>query len=167
MRRRPSSSRTLVRATCALAAQGRPMLAPLHTHAHLTRIPTSRICCTNWSAATCGCAAGHRRTSGTDARDWCDGWPLDVALLVDACWRCGETMGGRCTLLDCVQNVARWSRRCAAQCPAMRDCAALVARKNRGGCAAGRPPLRRCSGDVVTAGLISSRVWFGPVPGSP
>ncbi|KZV06733.1 hypothetical protein F511_45785 [Dorcoceras hygrometricum] len=36
-----------------------------------------------------------------------------------------------------------------------------------GGAAAGRPPLRRCSGDVVTAGLISSRVWFGPVPGSP
>ncbi|KZV27995.1 hypothetical protein F511_27321 [Dorcoceras hygrometricum] len=33
--------------------------------------------------------------------------------------------------------------------------------------AAGRPPLRRVSGDVVTAGLISSRVWFGPVPGSP
>ncbi|KZV49085.1 putative receptor-like protein kinase-like [Dorcoceras hygrometricum] len=29
-----------------------------------------------------------------------------------------------------------------------------------------RPPLRRVSGDVVTA-LISSRVWFGPVPGSP
>ncbi|KZT76450.1 hypothetical protein F511_46525 [Dorcoceras hygrometricum] len=30
-----------------------------------------------------------------------------------------------------------------------------------------RPPLRRVSGDVVTAGLNSSRVWFGPVPGSP
>ncbi|KZV25829.1 hypothetical protein F511_12236 [Dorcoceras hygrometricum] len=29
------------------------------------------------------------------------------------------------------------------------------------------PPLRRVSGDVVTAGLNSSRVWFGPVPGSP
>ncbi|KZT75953.1 hypothetical protein F511_47023 [Dorcoceras hygrometricum] len=36
-----------------------------------------------------------------------------------------------------------------------------------GGAAAGRPPLRRYSGDVVTAGLISSRFWFGPVPGSP
>ncbi|KZV36816.1 hypothetical protein F511_22851 [Dorcoceras hygrometricum] len=37
--------------------------------------------------------------------------------------------------------------------------------------AAGRPslrsPPRRVSGDVVTAGLNSSRVWFGPVPGSP
>ncbi|KZT76828.1 hypothetical protein F511_46147 [Dorcoceras hygrometricum] len=33
--------------------------------------------------------------------------------------------------------------------------------------AAGRPPLRRRSGDIVTAGLNSFRVWFGPVPGSP
>ncbi|KZV06899.1 hypothetical protein F511_45618 [Dorcoceras hygrometricum] len=33
--------------------------------------------------------------------------------------------------------------------------------------AAGRPPLRRVSGDVVATGLISSRVWFGPVPSSP
>ncbi|KZV32774.1 hypothetical protein F511_26975 [Dorcoceras hygrometricum] len=30
-----------------------------------------------------------------------------------------------------------------------------------------RPPAGRRSGDVVTADLISSRVWFGPVPGSP
>ncbi|KZV41225.1 glutamate synthase [Dorcoceras hygrometricum] len=36
-----------------------------------------------------------------------------------------------------------------------------------GGAAVGRPPLRRVSGDVVTAGLISSRVWFGHFPGSP
>ncbi|KZV44855.1 hypothetical protein F511_17032 [Dorcoceras hygrometricum] len=36
-----------------------------------------------------------------------------------------------------------------------------------GGAAVGRPPLRRSSGDIVTAGLNSSRVWFGPVPGSP
>ncbi|KZV23380.1 hypothetical protein F511_43545 [Dorcoceras hygrometricum] len=33
--------------------------------------------------------------------------------------------------------------------------------------AAAPPPLRRVSCDVVTAGLNSSRVWFGPVPGSP
>ncbi|KZV40418.1 hypothetical protein F511_43249 [Dorcoceras hygrometricum] len=33
--------------------------------------------------------------------------------------------------------------------------------------AVGRPPLRRVSDDVVTAGPILSRVWFGPVPGSP
>ncbi|KZV06794.1 RNA-binding protein 40-like [Dorcoceras hygrometricum] len=29
------------------------------------------------------------------------------------------------------------------------------------------PPAGRRSGDVKTAGLISSRVWFEPVPGSP
>ncbi|KZT75510.1 hypothetical protein F511_47465 [Dorcoceras hygrometricum] len=29
------------------------------------------------------------------------------------------------------------------------------------------PPAGRRSRDVVTAGLISSRFWFGPVPGSP
>ncbi|KZT75581.1 hypothetical protein F511_47393 [Dorcoceras hygrometricum] len=45
--------------------------------------------------------------------------------------------------------------------------AARCLRDLRGGGAAGRPPLRRVSGDVVTAGLTSSRVWFGPVPGSP
>ncbi|KZT76510.1 hypothetical protein F511_46464 [Dorcoceras hygrometricum] len=33
--------------------------------------------------------------------------------------------------------------------------------------AAAQTMLRRISGDVVTAGLNSSRVWFGPVPGSP
>ncbi|KZT76825.1 hypothetical protein F511_46150 [Dorcoceras hygrometricum] len=36
-----------------------------------------------------------------------------------------------------------------------------------GGAAAVRPPLRRVSDDVVTAGLNSFRVWFGPVLGSP
>ncbi|KZT76344.1 hypothetical protein F511_46629 [Dorcoceras hygrometricum] len=30
-----------------------------------------------------------------------------------------------------------------------------------------RPPAGRRSGDVVTAGLNSFRVWFGPVLGSP
>ncbi|KZT76637.1 hypothetical protein F511_46338 [Dorcoceras hygrometricum] len=29
------------------------------------------------------------------------------------------------------------------------------------------PPAGRRSGDVMTAGLNSFRVWFGPVPGSP
>ncbi|KZT76928.1 hypothetical protein F511_46046 [Dorcoceras hygrometricum] len=59
-------------------------------------------------------------------------------------------------------------------CVTLRGCVALVAAARPLRCAqefvvaaAGRPPLRRCSADVVTAGLISSRVWFGPVPGSP
>ncbi|KZT75839.1 hypothetical protein F511_47136 [Dorcoceras hygrometricum] len=33
--------------------------------------------------------------------------------------------------------------------------------------AAAPAPLRRISGNVVTAGLNSFRVYFGPVPGSP
>ncbi|KZV13773.1 pentatricopeptide repeat-containing protein chloroplastic [Dorcoceras hygrometricum] len=38
-----------------------------------------------------------------------------------------------------------------------------------GGRRSGAAPamLRQVSGDVVTAGLNSSRVWFGPVPGQP
>ncbi|KZV54287.1 hypothetical protein F511_22839 [Dorcoceras hygrometricum] len=80
------------------------------------------------------------------------------------------------TLLD----VARWTRDTAARCSAAPcvvcgACSPLGASCARvrpcGACdfvaAAGRPPLRRVSGDVVTAGLVSSRVWFGPVPGSP
>ncbi|KZV07104.1 hypothetical protein F511_45415 [Dorcoceras hygrometricum] len=61
-----------------------------------------------------------------------------------------------------------------ARCAMMRALAARLsprrapcdARESRGG-AAGRPPIRRVSDDVTTAGLISSRVWFGPVSGSP
>ncbi|KZV30485.1 hypothetical protein F511_25390 [Dorcoceras hygrometricum] len=56
---------------------------------------------------------------------------------------------------------ARLRRTC---CGRMRS---LVPCDFDGGAAAGRPPLRRVSGDVVTGDLISSRVWFGPVPGSP
>ncbi|KZV51020.1 hypothetical protein F511_31996 [Dorcoceras hygrometricum] len=97
-----------------------------------------------------------------------------LCAMVDACWHCRATMAGRSTLLDCVQNVARGSRWCADQRRTIgRDCAALVAAarpyfvRKFEVAAAGRPPLLRVSGDVVTAGLISSRVWFGPVPGSP
>ncbi|KZT76707.1 hypothetical protein F511_46266 [Dorcoceras hygrometricum] len=45
--------------------------------------------------------------------------------------------------------------------------APLAARAISSMAAAGPRMLRRVSGDVVTAGLNSSRVWFGPVPGSP
>ncbi|KZV57271.1 hypothetical protein F511_33062 [Dorcoceras hygrometricum] len=88
-----------------------------------------------------------------------------AALLCDSL---GATSRNRCTTLalearcwprardDGRHEVRRW---------------ALVARaaavRFYGGGGGGRPPLRRSSGDVVTAGLISSRVWFGPVPGSP
>ncbi|KZV19198.1 DNA-directed RNA polymerase V subunit 1 [Dorcoceras hygrometricum] len=50
---------------------------------------------------------------------------------------------------------------------ARRGVARVAAVNFRGGGAAGRPPLQQVSGDVVTAGLNSSRVWFGPVPCSP
>ncbi|KZT75777.1 hypothetical protein F511_47198 [Dorcoceras hygrometricum] len=59
--------------------------------------------------------------------------------------------GGRCWSImrdDGRRGLRRWLARWA-----------LVAR-----C---RPPLRRVSDDIVTAGLNSFRVWFGPVPGSP
>ncbi|KZV07069.1 hypothetical protein F511_45448 [Dorcoceras hygrometricum] len=80
--------------------------------------------------------------------------------------RCGRELvarGGRTSLLEWATLGAAWST------PVVRSlrnvaCAAaaflLVA-------AAGRPALWRVSGDVVTAGLNSSRFWFGPVPGSP
>ncbi|KZT76923.1 hypothetical protein F511_46053 [Dorcoceras hygrometricum] len=59
-----------------------------------------------------------------------------------------------------VARDARWPRDVALDVVRCR-------RDFRGGGAADRPPLRRVSGNVVTAGLNSSRVWFGPVPGSP
>ncbi|KZV07014.1 hypothetical protein F511_45502 [Dorcoceras hygrometricum] len=86
-------------------------------------------------------------------RRWLGYWLRDVGdawcRLVDAC----------CTLV--ARRCERRPRACLGR---VRPCGA----RNfvRGG-AARRPPLRRIFGDVVTAGLISSRVWFGPVPGSP
>ncbi|KZV19097.1 hypothetical protein F511_43742 [Dorcoceras hygrometricum] len=67
--------------------------------------------------------------------------------------------------------VASWMRRLvdAARHSRARCCgrARLASRENFS-CGGRRPAaaptmLRRVSGDVVTAGLISSRVWFGPV----
>ncbi|KZV26228.1 hypothetical protein F511_43909 [Dorcoceras hygrometricum] len=60
-----------------------------------------------------------------------------------------------------------WRRLVDARCALVAERRARCRRAFCGGGAAGWPPLRRVSGDVVTAGLISSRVWFGPVPGSP
>ncbi|KZV06629.1 hypothetical protein F511_45890 [Dorcoceras hygrometricum] len=60
------------------------------------------------------------------------------------------------------------ARNCARRCIALGAASrALPPRFRGGGAAVGRPPLRRVSGDVVTAGLNSSRFWFRPVPGSP
>ncbi|KZV27884.1 hypothetical protein F511_26220 [Dorcoceras hygrometricum] len=102
---------------------------------------------------------------GSAASRLCIGWPLDVAR-----------DGRRWAALS--EMARRWAAdaRCWSATLAVAGHArcALAARRRAPPCenfslaaAAGRPPLRRVSSDVVTASLNSSRVWFGPVPGSP
>ncbi|KZV07076.1 hypothetical protein F511_45441 [Dorcoceras hygrometricum] len=67
-------------------------------------------------------------------------------------------MGGRCC--DGRRPLRHDAR---AGCALVVSACALAARENL----EVAPPAGRRSGDVATAGLISSRVWFGPVPGSP
>ncbi|KZV23610.1 hypothetical protein F511_24019 [Dorcoceras hygrometricum] len=93
-------------------------------------------------ADRCRCMLSH------DVRRWPDG----EALQVDA----GSSLCARRLRAICARRCVALARRLARCRRSFRWCAA-----------AGRPPLPRVSGDVVTAGLISSRVWFGPVPGSP
>ncbi|KZV39884.1 hypothetical protein F511_06470 [Dorcoceras hygrometricum] len=114
-----------------------------------------RVACDRRHRRACGCAtaverAAMRRTKYGD-RPWAIGRRLG---------RCGRTLGdaGR-TLSSANAPLKR-----AASRDGPRTAAANFSwwrRRRR------RPPLRRRSGDVVTAGLNSSRVWFGPVPGSP
>ncbi|KZT76531.1 F-box/LRR-repeat protein-like [Dorcoceras hygrometricum] len=114
-------------------------------------------------------------------------WPRRRALAETS--RAGRSLATRSCFSRRAQEAQLVSPSCAAAgrpwlavaacCPAVveRGCAQFVARpcaRVRPCCsrefkmaAAGRPPLRRCSDDVVTAGLISSRVLFEPVPGSP
>ncbi|KZT75293.1 hypothetical protein F511_47682 [Dorcoceras hygrometricum] len=86
---------------------------------------------------------------------------------MDGEWSTGcERRRRRCTL-----GIGRWSNVCAARWRTLAARCAIAPRLSRAkslmAAAGGRPPLRRVSGDVVTAGLNSSRVWFGPVSGSP
>ncbi|KZV43245.1 hypothetical protein F511_09831 [Dorcoceras hygrometricum] len=90
-------------------------------------------------------------------------WPRRCAT-VEAPLHAGLAAGGRRLASAAGRACAphdgtRWPRDARLR----RACRA----QNHGGAVAGPPPLRRVSGDVVTAGLFSSRVWFGPVPGSP
>ncbi|KZV18336.1 hypothetical protein F511_23934 [Dorcoceras hygrometricum] len=101
--------------------------------------------------------------------------PISSGLLVQAdegvslpVYAIGSKAGRREDACRCARRalVARWLRdaramRCGggAHLFAPRLMSLVAA-------AAGRSPLRRVPGDVVTAGLNSSRVWFGPVPGS-
>ncbi|KZV34266.1 hypothetical protein F511_20793 [Dorcoceras hygrometricum] len=116
--------------------------------------------------------AHHRRARRTMLRR--------VLRAVDAASREGPrtSPGRRCAMIEATARDFAPVVRCGGRslCAPWPDEAKLDGRWLRarpprffvgGGAAAGRPPLRRCSGDVVTAGMISSRVWFGPVPGSP
>ncbi|KZT75816.1 hypothetical protein F511_47159 [Dorcoceras hygrometricum] len=72
-----------------------------------------------------------------------------VALLVDACCRCGATVARRS---DAAGRLVRRARcAVAARRRALPPRSSWWWRRRR-------PPLRRVSGDVVTAGLFSSRV---------
>ncbi|KZV17491.1 hypothetical protein F511_10878 [Dorcoceras hygrometricum] len=123
--------------------------------------------------------SGDCATAGRDmhaaSRRCCESWPDIVARAGRAsCAMLAETLrdGGGATARcagrwRALLGIGRWSngvRHTMAHVGrAMRDCAALVARK----ILAAAPPAGRRSGDVMTAGLNSSRVCFGPFPGSP
>ncbi|KZT76384.1 2-aminoethanethiol dioxygenase-like [Dorcoceras hygrometricum] len=85
-------------------------------------------------------------------------------------WRCSDAAGRPDAAHDDAGRVLRaLTGRVVAQRlrRAIERGAARCRRVFRGGGAAGLPPLRRVSGDVVTAGPNYFRVSFGPVPGSP
>ncbi|KZT76918.1 hypothetical protein F511_46057 [Dorcoceras hygrometricum] len=108
------------------------------------------------------CCAARCAAPRLTLRRWKGAGPHDCRLLADAMILAAAHRGllQRLAFMRCVSHVdARWR----AIAPRL----VTAVREIRGGAAAGRPPLRRVSGDVVTAGLNSSRVWFGPVPGSP
>ncbi|KZT76474.1 beta-galactosidase 1 [Dorcoceras hygrometricum] len=162
MRRRPSSSRARVHATCALAAQGRPTLAPLRAHARLSRIPTSRTCCANGRPLRAAVRLDVGRflrarwllDDRRSARWWpaCCRWSAhDGAAGCRKLWaaaaanhgRCLAPLG-RCWSTPVAQRCARWPRACRGRVRPSGARDFVMA-------AAGRPPLRRRSGDVVTA----------------
>ncbi|KZV33844.1 peroxisomal membrane protein 11-3 [Dorcoceras hygrometricum] len=93
-------------------------------------------------------AATHRRVDCATWRRRCaHGWPLD-------CARAPRRFA----------HVVAWSAAHVAAARAFLRHAKFLRRRRP---AAAPTMLRRVSDDVVTAGLSSSRVWFGPIPGSP
>ncbi|KZT76809.1 hypothetical protein F511_46168 [Dorcoceras hygrometricum] len=109
-----------------------------------------RRCCFDWSSAAA-------REEGDE------GWSLAYQWIRTAarCWACNSCMAA--PLAGVVVRRYRMERRsCSGHARALGPHEFFVV-----AAAAGRPPLRRVSGDAMTAGLISSRVWFGPVPDSP
>ncbi|KZT75612.1 hypothetical protein F511_47363 [Dorcoceras hygrometricum] len=103
------------------------------------RRSTPPACCARWPMMSAALARRHSTLAEDVARRW----------LGEARWpRCLRDDG---TLMRRLGRRTLHARR-ATSC-------ALPPRVLRGGgAAAGLPPLRRCSGDVVTAGLNSSRV---------
>ncbi|KZV36823.1 hypothetical protein F511_03547 [Dorcoceras hygrometricum] len=134
--------------------------------------------------------AALARCCAVEAARWCAGFAPLPCMSMGVTLRAGRALAARRRFPRRAQGAQLVSPLCAAAgrpwhavaacfpADVERGCAQFVARPCArvrpcgardfvGGGAAGRPPLRRVSGDVVTAGLISSRVWFGPVPGSP
>ncbi|KZT76969.1 hypothetical protein F511_46005 [Dorcoceras hygrometricum] len=119
-----------------------------------------------WPLRTAAASAGRaplREERAAMAETLRDGWPIVVRYVAHGCatgWR------NHWSDVD-----ARWSRDGRAVARGRASRLAWVVHAAAANfvvaAAACRSPLRRVSGDIVTAGLISSRVWFGPVPGSP
>ncbi|KZV06634.1 MATE efflux family protein isoform 1 [Dorcoceras hygrometricum] len=161
-----------MRTRCALRSDARSSCTTAKQWA------ASRVTVARSTADACALVVRRDWTQGvSSARKWLRKWtdevaPLEALVRWLAARRC--TIGRR--LLGLWRDDGRPMHAaglCAKRCALVaavrrsmahdaRDCAAIVALNSRW-----RPPAGRRSGDVVTAGLISSRVWFGPVPGSP
>ncbi|KZV36621.1 glyoxysomal fatty acid beta-oxidation multifunctional protein MFP-a [Dorcoceras hygrometricum] len=149
----------------ATAACGGALSFPPHAHARATTMRAGRAW---WLEAVLHDAQALRmrrpRTAALPrARDAC--WPCSCGAPVARLAR-----GGRPLVVKAARSLPLLANRCRClDAPLGR---VLLAERYRATlavearcCGAGRrrPPLRRVSGDVVTAGLISSMVWFGPV----
>ncbi|KZV06582.1 hypothetical protein F511_45937 [Dorcoceras hygrometricum] len=172
------------RASCTLAAQGR---APLRAHARWRSATASRLGRALRRASAVLFVAPRPRSSsrlGRTSRSPRPRLSRPSAALVAHVGRPPVAPGCATSRKDgaagrwladaktpAAAHVGRWLRAGRVMRHAMRcgGGARLFAPRliSLVAAAAGRSPLRRVSGDVVTAGLILSRVWFGPVPGSP
>ncbi|KZV42577.1 hypothetical protein F511_35704 [Dorcoceras hygrometricum] len=149
-----------------------------------------------WPRMAAGSGAARRATVAHEAAESCRPsrardarWPRSCGALATRLARGGRPLVARgCTLA--VAAGRRWAALVEAMhatgCACFSTMAAPLAgfvvrrwrveRRSCSGCARAlapheflwwRPPAGCRSGDVVTAGMISSRVWIGPVPGSP
>ncbi|KZT76205.1 condensin complex component [Dorcoceras hygrometricum] len=159
------------RDACALAAHGARSLAM-----------SSATDCESWATLGTACRAWRSAAAPRLGRA-CRVWRSATAPRLDRTCRAPRPATCR-SLAHWLRDVeeggaASLARRWVDEATLLVDaCGALVAHDARwprgvvrcrhdfcGGGASYRPPLRRSSGDVVTADF--SRVWFWPVPGSP